>query len=741
MTVLAVQSVVPIVLIDIAIVIVVARLAGALFRKLRQPAVVGEIIAGIALGPSLLGLFPGNLPDRVFPVDARPFLNIVAQLGLVIFMFIVGLELDMKLIRGKERLAAVISITSVVLPFGLGFVLARQLHPLHNVVEGFPPVQFLPFALFLGAAMSITAFPVLARILTERGMHRVDVGALALACAAVDDILAWSLLAVVIAIAQAGSLGALPQILVLSVIYVALMFGLVKPLLARIADRYRAAGKVTPEIMAVVLVGILVSAYVTEAIGIHTIFGAFLFGVIMPRKDTQQLFHDLLDRLENVTTVLLLPVFFIATGINVDIRGLGLASLPSLGAILVVAIAGKFVGAAVAARSQGIPSQKAAAIGILMNTRGLTELVILNVGLSIGVLDRPLFTMMVIMAVVTTVMAEPLLRLAYPDRQLRRDIAEAEREALGLVDAYRVLVSVGEDDDPAALVDTALAFVGDERPAEIVLTRFAAREGGAQVSGGLVAELAAMAAATAPLNVQAARSKAQGVPCTVLSRFSADVAGDLLAQAEALEADVLLLGDVGKSTHDAEVAARLVSARPCDVVVLQAAAGGAAVGGPVAVPVGESMHDDAAEELAARVARALSAELRLLDEGAQGRRHARRTAALVQTATTFGVTAVALGPDESAAAAASTGVLVAGIDEAALARGAISPRSAAMVAAAAGPVLLVAAARDQARGGIDELVRRVQRQREREAAATGVGSAAGDGHDNQAVPATAEGNG
>jgi Kef-type K+ transport system membrane component KefB len=710
-----------IVFIDIAIIIVVARLMGAAFRRIRQPAVVGEIIAGIALGPSLLGLLPGDLPARIFPTEVRPFLGVIAQLGLIIFMFIVGLELDLNLIRGKERVAAIISVTSVVLPFGLGLALATYLHPRHDVIAGFDAVEFLPFALFLGAAMSITAFPVLARILTDRGMNRTPVGALALACAAVDDILAWSLLAVVVAIARGTSLATLPTDVGLSVVYIAAMFLMVKPLLARLGDRYRAAGKLTPEILAVVLIGILVSSYTTDRIGIHAIFGAFTFGAVMPRKDTAAFFHELLERLEQVTVLLLLPVFFIATGLNVDIRGLGAGALPELGLILLVAIGGKFIGATVAARAQGVRTQQASAIGVLMNTRGLTELVILNVGLSIGVLDQSLFTMMVIMAIVTTVMTGPLLRAVYPEKQLQRDIAEAERAALGIVDAYRILVVAEAPENAERLVDVAVALVGDERPAEIVLSRLTTHAAGGEVSSGLVAELAAMAGSMGALNAQARRVEGLGIPCTVLSRFSGDIATDLLAQSASLEADVILLDALAAGGPERRgFLHRLFSgASTADVAVLVDPAGrGLPLDDPrrVAVTTGDRPHDDAAAEAAVRLARGVGAEVLFVDDPAQGRRRARKTSTLVEDAGRLAPSARSVAPSrgvdaELAGHAADRAVVVVGIDAEGLADGEYGLRTDRVVAALGSAALVVAAATDQARGGLAEMIRRLERRR------------------------------
>ncbi|MET0317637.1 MAG: cation:proton antiporter, partial [Rhodococcus fascians] len=411
------------VILDVAIIVVVARLFGRLARKVGQPAVVGEIIAGIALGPSLLGLLPGDIDQFLFPKDVVSILKILAQLGLVLFMFIIGLELDLTLIRGRGRRAGVISLSSIVLPFALGALATIVLHPLHDTStvegKGEVDVSFLGLMLFMGVAMSITAFPVLARILSDRRMNRTTVGVLALAAAAIDDVLAWTLLAFVTAVVGGHSPAQVLRIVVLSAAFTAVMFLVVKPLLARLLNSYKRAGRVTPDIFAVVLVGILLSSLATERIGIHEIFGAFLFGAIMPRHSAQEFSREILERLEPVAVSLLLPIFFVIAGQGVDLTKFTQVSLVwQLLLILAVAIGGKFIGAFVGARSQRMPVRQSAAVGILMNTRGLTELVILSVGKQLGVLDTEMFTMMVVMALVTTIMADPLLRIVYPQRAI-----------------------------------------------------------------------------------------------------------------------------------------------------------------------------------------------------------------------------------------------------------------------------------------------------------------------------------
>ena len=278
-----------------------------------QPAVVGEITAGIMLGPSILGT---DLSETLFPLDTRPYLAVLASLGLVLFMFVVGLELDTKLIKGNGRVAGSVSVASILLPFTLGFGLAYILRDDHQQSDG-----FWPFALFIGAAMSVTAFPVLARILTDRKMHRTETGGIALACAATDDILAWTLLAVVIAIG--GGEGEEHGWLVfLAVPFALFALLVVRPQLTRLTAAYERAGRLTPGIMSVVLVGLLLFAAATEYLHVHYIFGAFLFGAIMPHEGAAALRHEILIRLEQISVLLLLPVFFLLSGLNVNIRGL-----------------------------------------------------------------------------------------------------------------------------------------------------------------------------------------------------------------------------------------------------------------------------------------------------------------------------------------------------------------------------------------------------------------------------------
>lgn len=414
----------------IALVLLVGTALGRLARRVRQPAVIGEISAGILLGPSLLGLLPGDLPQRIFPADVRPLLSAVSQVGLMLFMFMIGWEFEKRLLRSHRAMAAAVSLSSVGLAFALGVGLAAVLYSRHSVVDG-ETVSPTAFALFLGAAMSVTAFPVLARILTDNRIAGTRVGALALAGAAIDDVIAWCLLAYVSALVTAdGDPGDLIQIAALSAVYVAAMFFVVRPAVAALVGRWAAAGRWN-SLLVVLCSGAFLSAYATTWIGIHAIFGAFLFGFIMPREPVAQVTLHLRQPLEHIGLILL-PVFFIVTGLSVDIGGLSGTEYLELAAILAVACAGKLIGAVVPARVMGLSWGESGALGLLMNTRGLTELIILNAALSLGILDGQMFTMMVIMALVTTALAGPLLgrtgvlapaRPAAPEPDLARTVS------------------------------------------------------------------------------------------------------------------------------------------------------------------------------------------------------------------------------------------------------------------------------------------------------------------------------
>jgi Kef-type K+ transport system membrane component KefB len=391
---------VELVLVGLAVIVVFARLLGAAARRLGQPAVIGEIVAGILLGPTF---FHGAVTDTLFPGVAQAVLSAVATCGLALFMFMMGWELRLSSIRKDGRIALSVALGSVIVPFALGTCLALPLASEH--ANGRTAV----FVLFFATAVSTSAFPVLARILADRGMHRGRLGSTALASAATADVIAWSILAVVIAVA--GTAGARPWLIVFVVPYAALMVGVVRPALRRVATRWAAEERGTVGFLSVVLVGILLSGAATEFLGLHYIFGAFLFGAIMPRTGMRRMRGDIIRALGPMCEVLLLPVFFVAAGLQVNLSHVSPSGLGLLVLIIVVATTGKLVGAYTGAQVQGVDPRRSATLAVLMNTRGLTELIVLSIGIQLGVLDNYLYSLMVVMALVTTAMGGPLLRL------------------------------------------------------------------------------------------------------------------------------------------------------------------------------------------------------------------------------------------------------------------------------------------------------------------------------------------
>ncbi|MBW4670796.1 MAG: cation:proton antiporter [Cyanomargarita calcarea GSE-NOS-MK-12-04C] len=456
------------VLIEVLIVIGLSRLVGLAFRWIKQPLVIGEIVAGIMLGPSLFGLLAPLFAATLFPPATIPFLNVLSQVGLIFFMFLIGLELDPKYLKGNLNVAILISNVSIIVPFSLAAILSLVLYPLVSNAN----VSFTAFALFLGAAMSITAFPVLARIITENNLQGTRLGTLALTCAAVDDVTAWCMLAIAIAVAREGSIAkAIPTIFE-SLVYIGLMATVGRIFLKRLATYYRRAGRLNQWVLALIYMAVVASALITELIGIHLIFGAFLLGAIMPKN--AGLVRELAEKTEDFVLIVLLPIFFAFSGLRTQI---GLLNRPELwglcALVLLVAIAGKYFGTYVAARIGGIKKREASALGWLMNTRGLTELIVLNIGLELGVISPLLFTMLVIMALVTTFMTSPLLEWTYPKRLIKLDVVDEDQQEadIDLVvedNAYRILVPVANPSTQRGLVQLAVAIALNHRQTAIV---------------------------------------------------------------------------------------------------------------------------------------------------------------------------------------------------------------------------------------------------------------------------------
>jgi Kef-type K+ transport system membrane component KefB len=440
-----------ILLAQIITILIVAKIFGWIFKKIGQPSVIGEIIAGIVLGPSLIGAYFPEYSAALFPKESLPNLQFLSQIGLILFMFVVGMELDLKVLKNKANDAVIISHASIVFPFTLGLGFA------YTIYNSFAPkgVQFLSFGLFIGIAMSITAFPVLARIVQERNLHKTKIGTVVITCAAADDITAWCILAAVIAYVKAGSFISALYIIALAALYVIVMIKLVKPFLKQIGDIHASKENLSKPVVAIFFLTLILSAYATEIIGIHALFGAFLAGVIMP--DNMKFRNLFIEKVEDISLVLLLPLFFVFTGLRTQIGLLDSLYLwQTCGLIILVAVVGKFVGSALAAKFVGQSWKDSLMIGALMNTRGLMELVVLNIGYDLGVLTPEVFAMMVIMALVTTFMTGPALDLINYIFKKQKDESIIRISKLS---KFNILLSFGNSDKSRNLLRLSNSFV------------------------------------------------------------------------------------------------------------------------------------------------------------------------------------------------------------------------------------------------------------------------------------------
>jgi Kef-type K+ transport system membrane component KefB len=395
-----------ILLLQIIVILAASRIVSSLFHKIGQPSVIGEMVAGLILGPSLLGMLFPNAMSFLFPESSMSTLRSLSQIGVILFMFIVGTEINVRHLKEKARAAVIISHVSIVVPFFLGVTVSLLIY------RSFAPsdISFTSFALFMGVAMSVTAFPVLARIIEERGMSNSYLGSTAIACAAVDDVTAWCILATVIAVVKMNGIGPSALTIFLALAFTAFMLCVLKPWLNRMISGGVEIGKNGNSILVCALVLAFISAYFTEVIGIHALFGAFLAGAVMPATSTVRSF--LKEKLAAFSSTALLPLFFAFTGLRTQISLLNdwQGWLVCAG-IIAVAIAGKLGGGMLAARWAGMSWSDALSIGVLMNTRGLMELVVLNIGYDLGILSGRIFAIMVLMALVTTCMTGPLLSI------------------------------------------------------------------------------------------------------------------------------------------------------------------------------------------------------------------------------------------------------------------------------------------------------------------------------------------
>lgn len=447
-------------LFQMIVILIMLKICGWICKKIGQPAVIGEILAGIVLGPSLLGhFFPGTF-QALFPTYSLGIIQMLSQIGLILFMFVVGMELNLKSVLNRAGDALLISHASIIFPFSCGVALAYLLYPMYETHD----IGFLSFSLFIGITMSITAFPVLARIVQERGIHKTHVGTIVITCAAVDDITAWCILAAVIAIVKAGSVASSLYVILMAVAYVVIMLKVIRPFLSRIADLQSEKGKLSMSMIGLFLIVLFLSSYATEIIGIHALFGAFMMGVIMPSSPK---FRGMfINRMEDIVLVLFLPLFFVFTGLRTQIGLLNEWSMWGVCLLItVVATVGKLIGSSLSARFVNLSWKDSLVIGTLMNTRGLMQLVVLNIGYDLGVLSPQIFAMMVIMAIATTFFASPMLDLI--DRIFKKD---KERSLAEENMKYRVLCFFENESIGNSLIRLANIFVRrQQRQSEVTM--------------------------------------------------------------------------------------------------------------------------------------------------------------------------------------------------------------------------------------------------------------------------------
>ena len=529
-----------ILLAQIVTIIITSRVFGWICKKIGQPTVIGEIVAGIALGPSLVGLYFPEFSAALFPVKSLGNLQFLSQVGLILFMFMVGMELDLKMLKNKARDAVVISQTSIIIPFTLGVGLA------YFIYQSFAPqnVQFISYALFIGIAMSITAFPVLARIVHERGIHKTPLGVVVITCAAVDDITAWCLLAAVIAIVKAGSFVSSLYIIFMAIVYVLIMLKLVRPFLKRVGELYPTRENMSKPIVALFFLTLIISSLITEVIGIHALFGAFMAGAIMP--DNMKFRNILIEKVEDVALVLLLPLFFVFTGLRTQI---GLLNDPYLwqitGLIILVAVTGKFIGSAFTAKIMGQSWRDSLSIGALMNTRGLMELVVLNIGYDLGVLSPQIFAMMVIMALVTTFMTGPALDLI--NRIFKEKRALHSSDVLN--SKFRILISFAKPDKGKVLLRIANWLVRHEsEKSKVTVMHLSPNNELNQVNIDEYEE-----DTFAPV-IQESKELNQKI--TTLFKVSNDIVSDISDMANKGKYDLLLVG-IGQSIYEGTLLGRI----------------------------------------------------------------------------------------------------------------------------------------------------------------------------------------
>ncbi|MGI8803840.1 MAG: cation:proton antiporter [Solirubrobacteraceae bacterium] len=700
----AVDATVAAFFVAIVIVMLFARLMGVVVSKLGQPRVMGEVLAGILLGPTLLGTIAPGVGTALFPSDVIPYIGVAANLGLIFYMFLVGLELDASQLKGRVKLALAVSNTSLLVPLSLGLLAAI---PLYHLLA--PDTNFIAFALFVGVAMSITAFPVLARIVVERRMLKRPIGALALSAAAMNDVTGWFLIALASAFAGTGGVSGVIGTVALAVCFCLVMVFAVRPLLARAATAHDEVGRLPGGWITAIFAGVLLSAYVTETIGIAVIFGAFVMGFVMPRH--AGLTEDVTHRVEDFVVTLLLPLFFAYTGLRTNVLLLDRSELLLITLVLfAIALLGKYGGTVMASRVMRLGWRESAALGALMNTRGLTELIVLNLALEKGVISSALFAALVIMALTTTFMAGPILQLIDPKNTfgepLEEELAEArretERDSVVPIPSRAVLVAPQTDAGLPQLLALAEPLARTPPEREVILARAVRPPRGAAVRAALQTESRVLAVSTAEVQRERIALLDRGVAARAVAFRSPDPGQDLVRLADSEEVDLVLIDGrrplLGAGVPREAVGTVLRKA-PCDVAVLVAREDvvirlGAAA--PIIVPFGGAEHDWAALELGAWLASATGAPLRLLGGGSKdaGEKDSSRLLAdasllVQQFAGVFAEPLISTGGREGILeAAAGAGLLVSGLSERWRQEG-LGETRAAIARAAPAPILFV----------------------------------------------------
>ncbi len=540
-----------ILILQLIIIMLAARLMGFLFQRIGQPLVIGEIVAGLLLGPSALGTLLPGVSAFLFPPQSIEILQQLSQLGLIFFMFIIGMELDPKSFKKSADKAILISVAGIAIPFISGIILAYYLFPSFSMRN----IQFTSFALFMGTTMCITAFPVLARIVQERKLTKTPVGTMAITVAAIGDVVAWCILAVVIAIVKAGDISHSYLTIGLSVVYILLMIYVLKPLMLRIGRVYASRETMSKPIVAFVFLLILVSSLVTEAIGIHALFGAFMAGVVMPENlNFKRVFSE---KIEDVSMVLLLPLFFVATGLRTEIGLINSGHLWLICLVIIVtAIAGKFGGTLVASRYVGLNWNHSLTLGVLMNSKGLMELIVLNIGYEFGILSPEMFAMLVIMALVTTLLTGPGLDLV-------NALAPKMKIRLVREKAYHIMLSFANPKMGATLLNLTRQLVTQKAADTLFTALHISPRSDLSPDDATVFEKESFI----PIRREADLNK---LTLNTVYRNTSEIHQEIIKTCKTERPDFLILGSartVFSSDILGGILKRIISEAPCDVLI------------------------------------------------------------------------------------------------------------------------------------------------------------------------------